>query len=342
MTQQNLLELAKQGNAQAIATLMNRQLQTRQIVAKAELKEGCLQLLLESPTVPPQEQLVSYIWNSLKKLEPIAIEKVRIYGKKTDSDFPSWQKEFDLYSSLNLNSSNIENSPVKNSSISSVNKDSNLLKCEGNNSILTVKERGVLIERLGGFPSAHPKGEKIISYNRIEALQFFPPTTLKYGFIYFKLVDSMTSNLKYLEAASNSDTVIFLADKLLDFSRARHLISKYIGSPTQDIDVQQERSSPRPNIEVPERKADSPINNTIQINVNSGPQVAVNSGSQIACPRCGSNQVIANKKGFNVGQALVGGIASVATGGIGAVAGFWGSNEIRLNCLSCSNRWKPR
>ena len=116
-------------------------------MAKAELKEGCLQLLLESPTVPPQEQLVSYIWNSLKKLEPIAIEKVRIYGKKNDSDFPSWQKEFDLYSSLDLNSSNIENNlqnnTVKNSSISSVNKDSNLLKCDGGRSILTVKERGV-------------------------------------------------------------------------------------------------------------------------------------------------------------------------------------------------------
>lgn len=337
MIQQNLLELAKQGDAQAIAALMNRQLQTRQILAKAELKEGCLQLLLESSTVPPQEQLVSYIWNALKKLEPIAIEKVRIYGKKTDSDFPSWQKEFDLYSSLDLNSSNIENNlqnnTVKNSSISSVNKDSNLLKCDGGRSILTVKERGVLIERLGGFLSVHPKGERIISYNRIEAIQFYPPTTVKYGFMYFKLVDSMTSNLTYLEAASNSNAVIFLEAKLLDFSRARHLISKHIGSPTQDIDVQQELSSTGPNIEVPERKADSPINNTIQINVNSGPQ-----GPQIACPKCGSNQVTANKKGFNAGQALVGGIA---TGGLGLLAGFWGSNDIRFNCLSCGNRWKP-
>jgi len=65
----------------------------------------------------------------------------------------------------------------------------------------------------------------------------------------------------------------------------------------------------------------------------------VNSGPQITCPKCGSNQITSNKKGFNVGQALVGGIA---TFGVGLAAGFWGSNEIRLNCLSCGNRWKPR
>ena len=47
-TQPNLLELAKQGNPKAIATLMNRQLQPKSITAKAALKEGCLQIMLES------------------------------------------------------------------------------------------------------------------------------------------------------------------------------------------------------------------------------------------------------------------------------------------------------
>lgn len=337
MIQQNLLELAKQGNAQAIAALMNRQLQTRQILAKAELKEGCLQLLLESSTVPPQEQLVSYIYNSLKKLESVAIEKVVIYGKQTDSDFPSWQKEFNLNTSPNLNSLSIENNLKNNSAkgllINSVKKNSNLLRCEGNNSILTVRENGVLIERLGGFLSGHTKGEKIISYNRIEAVQFHTPTNLKYGFIYFKLVDSTTNNLGYLEAASNPNAIIFMETKFLDFNKARHLILEYVGLPTQDINDQKAASTTSPKVEIPDQKADSPINNTIQINLNSGPQ-----GPQIACPKCGSNQVTANKKGFNAGQALVGGIA---TGGLGLLAGFWGSNDIRLNCSSCGNRWKP-
>jgi hypothetical protein len=47
-TQPNLLELAKQGNAKAIATLINRQLQPKGITAKAAFKDGCLQIMLES------------------------------------------------------------------------------------------------------------------------------------------------------------------------------------------------------------------------------------------------------------------------------------------------------
>ncbi|WP_242063438.1 hypothetical protein [Nostoc sp. FACHB-892] len=41
MTQPNLLELAKQGDAQAIASLMNRQLQPKGITAKVALKDAC-------------------------------------------------------------------------------------------------------------------------------------------------------------------------------------------------------------------------------------------------------------------------------------------------------------
>jgi hypothetical protein len=46
-TPPNLTELAKQGNANAIAALMNRQLQPRGITAKAALKVGCLSVILE-------------------------------------------------------------------------------------------------------------------------------------------------------------------------------------------------------------------------------------------------------------------------------------------------------
>ncbi|WP_277926746.1 MULTISPECIES: hypothetical protein [Nostoc] len=41
MTQPNLLELAKQGDAQAIASLINRQLQPKGITAKVALKDAC-------------------------------------------------------------------------------------------------------------------------------------------------------------------------------------------------------------------------------------------------------------------------------------------------------------
>ncbi|MEG4036193.1 hypothetical protein QUA03_20450 [Microcoleus sp. S36b_A4] len=45
MTQPNILELAKQGDAKAIALLLNRQLQAKGITAAASLKDGCLPLV---------------------------------------------------------------------------------------------------------------------------------------------------------------------------------------------------------------------------------------------------------------------------------------------------------
>jgi len=65
---------------------------------------------------------------------------------------------------------------------------------------------------------------------------------------------------------------------------------------------------------------------------------SVNYEPQIRCPKCGSTQIMANKKGFDVGKAIVG---SVVTLGVGAVAGLWGSNDIQLNCLNCGHRWEP-
>ena len=55
MIQPNLLELAKQGDAQAIASVINYLLQPKDITAKVVLKDGCLQVMLESFQVPEQE-----------------------------------------------------------------------------------------------------------------------------------------------------------------------------------------------------------------------------------------------------------------------------------------------
>jgi RNA polymerase subunit RPABC4/transcription elongation factor Spt4 len=57
----------------------------------------------------------------------------------------------------------------------------------------------------------------------------------------------------------------------------------------------------------------------------------------IRCPRCGSTQVTANKKGFGVGKALVGGFL---TGGVGLLAGFLGSGEVMVTCVKCGKQWK--
>lgn len=61
--------------------------------------------------------------------------------------------------------------------------------------------------------------------------------------------------------------------------------------------------------------------------------------SAIHCPKCRSTQVTAQKQGFGLGKAAVGG---VLTGGIGLLGGFIRSRKIYLTCLKCGHRFKPR
>jgi uncharacterized protein (DUF697 family) len=94
--QPNLLELASQGNAQAIATLMNRQLQPKGITTKAALKEGCLQIMLESAQVPNQQALVVFIRKGITNLGAEPIKKVKVYGRQIGEEFPAWNEEFEV------------------------------------------------------------------------------------------------------------------------------------------------------------------------------------------------------------------------------------------------------
>jgi hypothetical protein len=96
MTQPNLLELAKQGNAQAIATLMNRQLQPQGITIKAALKDNCLQMMLQSTPVSDREEMVAFVRKGLTTLGVAAIARVKIYGRQTGEDVPAWSEEFEL------------------------------------------------------------------------------------------------------------------------------------------------------------------------------------------------------------------------------------------------------
>lgn len=59
--------------------------------------------------------------------------------------------------------------------------------------------------------------------------------------------------------------------------------------------------------------------------------------SELLCPKCGSDQLTANKKGFSGKKAVAG---AVLTGGFGLLAGTIGSNKIKITCLSCGNEFK--
>lgn len=59
---------------------------------------------------------------------------------------------------------------------------------------------------------------------------------------------------------------------------------------------------------------------------------------EIVCPKCHSNQVSANQKGFSAGNAIVGNMVGGAV--MGAGMGMLGSNAIIVTCLKCGNQFK--
>ena len=61
--------------------------------------------------------------------------------------------------------------------------------------------------------------------------------------------------------------------------------------------------------------------------------------NEIHCPKCGSTQITANKKGFSGKKAVVG---ALLTGGtLGLLAGTLGSKQMIITCLNCGNEFKP-
>lgn len=96
MTQANIQELAKQGDAKALATLWNRQLQPKGIAVKTNLASGCLMVIAESKDVPDQALLVDFIRKSITNLKIDVIGRVAIQGRVAGNATPAWREAFDL------------------------------------------------------------------------------------------------------------------------------------------------------------------------------------------------------------------------------------------------------
>jgi len=56
----------------------------------------------------------------------------------------------------------------------------------------------------------------------------------------------------------------------------------------------------------------------------------------ITCSKCKSVQVSANRAGFGLGEAVVGGLL---LGGVGLLAGILDSTKVRVTCLACGHSW---
>ncbi|MEH1837856.1 MAG: hypothetical protein V7L20_03585 [Nostoc sp.] len=90
MIQLNILEHAKQGDTNAINTLVSQWLNLPKVTPKTSLKQNCLQKMLESFEVPVQQLVVPLICDGLINLSIQSFKNVKIYSRVTGEDFPDW------------------------------------------------------------------------------------------------------------------------------------------------------------------------------------------------------------------------------------------------------------
>jgi DNA-directed RNA polymerase subunit M/transcription elongation factor TFIIS len=58
----------------------------------------------------------------------------------------------------------------------------------------------------------------------------------------------------------------------------------------------------------------------------------------VQCPRCGSQQIMGDTRGFSAGKAVVGGLL---LGPLGLLGGLAGSKKVIVRCLKCGHQWSP-
>ncbi|NES99390.1 MAG: hypothetical protein F6K61_02225 [Sphaerospermopsis sp. SIO1G1] len=93
MTNSNLMEQARQGNPEAIATLLNRSLLSQNIQARVRRQQTQLLVLLNSPDTIDQAIIVPRILQGLQRLGVQGIESVQIAAQQTGSTRILWRTQ---------------------------------------------------------------------------------------------------------------------------------------------------------------------------------------------------------------------------------------------------------
>lgn len=96
MGKSHLLTMAQQGDQEAIATLINKNLQPRGITAKCAMTSGYLRIFLEGAQVPNQKGLVPFIHQGIQRLNIENLRLARVFGQKKGTKHLAWHQQLDL------------------------------------------------------------------------------------------------------------------------------------------------------------------------------------------------------------------------------------------------------
>lgn len=111
MTQNPLVEKAKQGDVNAIASLMNRLLKSQAMLANVERDSDRLEILIESDLrslddevrIPNRQVLVGMIKKWFITLEVQTVSSITVSWQQTGFEEPAWTEEIYLVEPENLN-----------------------------------------------------------------------------------------------------------------------------------------------------------------------------------------------------------------------------------------------
>ncbi|WNZ22375.1 CapA family protein [Leptolyngbya sp. NK1-12] len=91
-----VLKLARQGEAQAIAQLINQALVTKGIQVRAVRKADCLHVLLEASQLPERLTYSRIVYAAVLCLGAPSIQILQVYGRQQGEKLPAWSQAFRL------------------------------------------------------------------------------------------------------------------------------------------------------------------------------------------------------------------------------------------------------
>jgi protease PrsW len=95
----SLLDRAKQGDLEAIATLLQERCEPHGLKVKVAINYACLQVLLEGEKAPHPKMPTQVIVDWIQQLNLVLIDTIKIYGKATNAALPSWDAEYPAFAS---------------------------------------------------------------------------------------------------------------------------------------------------------------------------------------------------------------------------------------------------
>ncbi len=96
MTQPNLVQLARSGDANAIAALMNATLQAIDITARVTWQATNLYVLLESDRVVAEQSAIEFVRQGMTQLGVSWLSSAVIYSRRLGESAPTWVQKIDF------------------------------------------------------------------------------------------------------------------------------------------------------------------------------------------------------------------------------------------------------